>query len=132
MYKLTYKILSLIVVGIVMTIFIIPQTATAVTSTSGDTTINTLRIFGANMGLPDTDPRVIVARLIRVAMGFVGIILLLMILSSGTSFLISGGDEEKIKSAKRTLFNAIIGVFIILSAYSITAFILNTLSTANN
>lgn len=98
---------------------------------SGDI-LNTLQIFGANMGLADTDPRIIVARLIRTAMGFVGIVLLLMILSSGVQFMGSGGDEEKVKGAKRTFFNAIIGVVIMLSAYSIVAFVLRALSTAGS
>ena len=82
------------------------------------------------MGLPDTDPRLIIARLVHTALGFVGVILLLMILSGGFSFMVSGGDEEKTSAAKRTLFNAIMGVIVILSAYSIVAFVLNTLSTA--
>lgn len=87
--------------------------------------IDTLRIFGTNIGLSDTDPRFIVANLIRIAMGFIGIILVLMILSSGTAFLFSGGDKEKISGAKKTLFNAIIGLAIILSAYNITAFVMS-------
>ncbi len=82
------------------------------------------------MGLPDTDPRLIIALLVHTALGFVGVILLLMILSGGFSFMVSGGDEEKTSAAKRTLFNAIMGVIVILSAYSIVAFVLNTLSTA--
>jgi len=92
--------------------------------------LENLKFFGANMGLPDTDPRLIVARLIQTALSFVGIILLLMLLSGGFSFMVSGGDEEKRNSAKRTLFNAIMGVAVILSAYSIAAFVLNTLSSA--
>ena len=92
--------------------------------------LDSLKFFGSNMGLPDTDPRLIIARLIHTALGFVGIILLVMILSSGASFLFSGGDDEKIAGAKRTLFNAIFGAVIILSAYSIAAFVLNTLSVA--
>ena len=92
--------------------------------------LDSLKFFGANMRLPDTDPRLIIARLIHTALGFVGIILLVMILSSGVSFLFSGGNEEKISHAKRTLFNAIFGAIIILSAYSIAAFVLNALSAA--
>jgi len=92
--------------------------------------LENLKFFGVYIGMPDTDPRLIVARLIHMALGFVGIILLLMILSSGFSFMVSGGDEEKTASAKRTLFNAIIGVIIILSAYSIVNFVLNGLAVA--
>ncbi len=93
--------------------------------------LETLKIFGANMGLPDTDPRIIFARLIRSAMGFVGIVMLVMILWSGLLFMTSGGDEDKVKRAKMTFFNAIIGLIIILSAYSIVAFVLQALSAAN-
>lgn len=124
-------ILSFIASGIILTAFTFPLTTVAATSTPSQSTVDTLRIFGADMGLPATDPRVIVARLIRIAMGLVGIVLLLMILSSGASFITSGGDEEKVKSAKRTFFNALIGIFIILSAYSIVAFVLNSLSAAS-
>ncbi len=86
--------------------------------------------FNFDMGLPATDPRLIIARLIHSALGLVGIVLLLMILSAGFSFMVSGGDEEKINSAKKTLFNAIIGVVIILSSYSIVSFVLNGLASA--
>lgn len=92
--------------------------------------LETLKIFGANMGLPDTDPRIIFARLVRSAMGFVGIVMLLMILWSGLLFMTSGGDDDKAKRAKMTFFNAIIGLIIILSAYSIVAFVLQALSVA--
>lgn len=92
--------------------------------------LETLKIFGANMGLPDTDPRIIFARLVRSAMGFVGIVMLLMILWSGLLFMTSGGDDDKVKRAKMTFFNAIIGLIIILSAYSIVAFVLQALSVA--
>ncbi len=99
-------------------------------NTSSTSILESLRFFGAYIGMPDTDPRIIIARLISIGLGFVGIILLLMILSSGFSFMVSGGDEEKTASAKRTLFNAIIGVVIILSAYSIVNFVLNGLVVA--
>jgi hypothetical protein len=92
--------------------------------------LENLRFFGNYIGMPDTDPRLILARLIHMALGFVGVILLLAILSSGFSFMIAGGDEEKTASAKRTLINAIIGVFIILCAYSIVNFVLNGLTAA--
>ncbi len=92
--------------------------------------LESLKFFGTNMGLSATDPRLIVARLIQTALSFVGIILLVMILSGGFSFMISGGNEERRDSAKRTLFNAIMGVIVILSAYSIVAFVFNTLSSA--
>lgn len=85
--------------------------------------IETLKIFGENIGLTDIDPRTIVARLIKVVMGFVGIIMFLMIVFSGTLMMISGGNLEKVKQAKKTFFNAVIGLIIMLSAYGIVAFV---------
>ncbi len=89
-----------------------------------------MNFFNFDVGLPATDPRLIIANLIHLALGFVGILLLLMILSAGFSFMVSGGDEEQITKAKKTLFNAIIGVLIILSANSIVSFVLNGLISA--
>lgn len=97
--------------------------------TSTISIIDTLRIFGTSIGLSGVDPRSIIVNLIRVAMGFIGIVLVLMILSSGVSFLFSGGDKEKISGAKKTLFNAIVGLAIILSAYSIIAFVMGMFET---
>lgn len=94
--------------------------------------METLKIFGANMGLSDTDPRIIFARLVHSAMGFVGIIMVVMILWSGWLFMTSGGNDDQVKRAKMTFFNAIIGLAIILSAYSIVAFALKALSAANS
>ena len=93
--------------------------------------LRNLKVFGQDTGMSSTDPRVIVARLIKMAMGFVGIIVLIMILGSGLMFMTAGGDEEKTSQAKRTFFNAIIGLIVILSAYSIVTFVLNALTTAN-
>lgn len=63
-------------------------------------------------------------------MGFIGIVMLVMILSSGAAFMTSAGDEEKIKGAKRTLYNAVIGLIIILSAYSIVTYVVEAFDVA--
>ena len=91
---------------------------------------NSLSIFGDNAGLGNADPRVIIARLIRVFVEFMGVVLLLMVLSGGASYLFSGGDEERAAEGKKTLINAFVGLFIMLSAYSIVAFVLNALNSA--
>lgn len=82
--------------------------------------------------MPATDPRIIIARLINIAMGFVGMIVLIMILLSGLQFMTAGGDEDKIEGAKRTFYSAVIGLLIILSAYSIVSFEAGAFGAANN
>ncbi len=118
--------------GILLASFaVVEPTIAATQASSNGGVINSLNIFGSYLGLSNASPIIIVSRLIRVALSFIGIILLLMILSSGWQFLVSGGDEEKVSSAKRTFFNSIIGAIIILSSYSIVSFALNTFSAAS-
>jgi len=84
--------------------------------------------YGEQIGLAGTDPRIIIARIIQVALGFLGIIAVVLIMYAGWMWMTSEGNEEKITKAKNILKNAIIGLIIILSAFSIASFILNKLS----
>jgi hypothetical protein len=69
-------------------------------------------------GLPE-----IIARIIRVALGFLGIVAIVVILYGGFVWMTSGGDEEKIRRAKKTLINGTIGLGLILGAFIIVQFI---------
>ena len=80
-----------------------------------------------NIGLASTDIRVIIAQIIRVALGFLGIIFLVIVLYAGFQWMTSGGNEQKIASAKGLMINGVIGLAIILSAYGITSFIMRML-----
>jgi hypothetical protein len=66
----------------------------------------------------------IVATLVRSGLGFLGIIFLIMILLAGFTFMTAGGSSERAGAAKRTFFNAIIGLIIILSANSIVTYVI--------
>ncbi|MDP2736299.1 MAG: Ig-like domain-containing protein, partial [bacterium] len=79
-------------------------------------------------GLSNTqDIRIIIARIIRVIIGFLGIIAVGLIMYAGWLWMTSEGNEEKIEQAKKTLTNAVIGLIIILSAFAIASFVLNSL-----
>lgn len=86
------------------------------------------------LGLGAADPLQIVVNLISVAIGFTGILMVAIIMWAGFKWMISGGNDEKIAEAKKTLFSAIIGLLIILSSYAIVQFILNSFfqATTNN
>lgn len=129
--KITPTWKSLLAAGATLLVtFLNPHYALAATSTPPTGLLQNLTTFGAAIGMHDTDPRLIVVHLIRIAMSFVGMILLIMILSSGFQWMTSGGNDEKIVAAKKTFFNAIIGIFIMLSAYSIVLFVTGTLGIA--
>lgn len=82
-------------------------------------------VIEATLGLSTKDPRVIIAGVIRVALGFLGIIALGLIMYAGFIWMTSGGDENKIDKAKQILKNAVIGLLIILSSFAITSFLFN-------
>ncbi len=52
--------------------------------------------------LGNDDPREIVGRIINIAMLFLGIIAVGIIIFAGFKWMMAGGEEEKINSAKKT------------------------------
>lgn len=71
----------------------------------------------------NVEPGVLVARVIQIVLGFLGIIFLILIIISGFNWMMAGGNEEQIKTAQGRIKNAIIGLVIVLAAYAITYFI---------
>ncbi|MFA4833258.1 MAG: pilin [Patescibacteria group bacterium] len=86
--------------------------------------------YGAQIGLSDQDPRITIAKVIQAALGFLGIIAVVLIMYAGWLWMTSEGNEEKIEKAKSILKNAVIGLVIILSSFAIASFILNKLMGA--
>lgn len=73
------------------------------------------------------DPRAIAANIIRIALGFLGLIAISLIIYAGWLWMTAAGEEEKIEKAKKILISAVIGLIIILSAFAIASFILSRL-----
>ncbi len=86
-----------------------------------------VQVISEPLGLPTTDIRLIIAKIIRIALGLLGIIALVLILYSGFLWMTAGGNEEQIDSAKKVLTNTVIGLAIILSAYAIVSFVISKL-----
>ena len=122
--KIKGRILGIAVFSILfaVAIFLLPNFVLA----QVDTGVN----YAEGIGLSDTDPRIIIARVIRVILGFLGIIALVLILYAGWMYMMSGGAPDKIEKAKKILSSAAIGLVIILSAFAIASFILNYLNVA--
>ena len=71
-----------------------------------------------------------VASIINVAMGLLGMVVVILILAGGFLWMTAAGDTEKIKKAKGLIFGGIIGLAIILSAYAIAQFVVGSLINA--
>lgn len=71
-----------------------------------------------------------VGKVINVALGIIGLVLIVLIVYSGWKWMVAGGNDEQVKAARDTIINAVIGLAIILAAYAITTFVINALIEA--
>ncbi|MFA6429252.1 MAG: pilin [Patescibacteria group bacterium] len=72
----------------------------------------------------ETDLPTIIGRVIYVALGFVGVLLLLILLYAGYLWMTAGGDATKVEKAQAWIRNGIIGLVLIASSFAITSYIL--------
>lgn len=84
----------------------------------------------SDIKLGSGDVRSTAAKIINVALGFLGIIAVVIVLLGGFKYMISGGNEEKTHEAKSLIVSGIIGLAIILSAWAITGFVISRLLSA--
>lgn len=84
----------------------------------------------AATGLGKKDIRVTIASIIKTAMGLLGIVAVVIILIGGFKWMTAGGNEEGADEGKKYIFSGIIGLAIILSAYALATYVINSLITA--
>ena len=90
-------------------------------------------VGGANIaGSGPTDPRIIVAIIIRSLLQLIGIVFVVLTVYAGFLWMTAGGEEEKVSKAKKLIYDGVIGLAIILSAYAISYFIFRSLLGATS
>lgn len=72
----------------------------------------------------------ITGSLISQALGFVGIIFLVLMIAGGLMWMTAGGNEERVTKAKNLIKGAVIGLIIVFSSFYITQFILEAVDSA--
>jgi len=70
----------------------------------------------------------IAGAIIGTFLSFLGIIFLILIMYGGFVWMTAGGNEMKVLKAKQVLTQAIIGIIIVLAAYSMTSFVFHSLN----
>ena len=113
---------AIITFGLVLTILIPALSAQAVTINTGLNEVQTGAEFGTTE-LPD-----LIGNIIKVLLGILGIILVILIVYAGFLWMTASGDSDKVTKAKDIIRMAIIGLIIILAAYSITIFVTDALT----
>ncbi len=64
-----------------------------------------------------------VGTVIKAALALVGTIFFVLTIYAGILWMTAAGEEEKVTKAKNIIIAAVIGLFIVMSAYAITAFV---------
>jgi hypothetical protein len=80
-------------------------------------------VFGVNKDARPIDPRIYVANIIQVVLGFLGVLCILLMIYAGFTWMTAAGDEKKVEKAQQTLVAAAIGTLIILAAFAVTLFV---------
>jgi len=88
---------------------------------------DSLADVGTASGLTAEDPKIIIARIIRVVIGALGVLSVLIVLYGGFTWMTAAGNEEKLERAKKILIRGVIGLAIILLSFAIASFILSAL-----
>ncbi|MCC7357565.1 hypothetical protein IT408_03615 [Candidatus Uhrbacteria bacterium] len=106
--------------------------APTVTRAADDLSTNDLGVdaISGSIKLGSGDVRQTAARIINVALGFLGIIAVVIVLLGGFKYMVAGGNEEKTSEARKLIVSGIIGLAIILSAWAITSFVISRLVSA--
>jgi len=81
-------------------------------------------------GLANADLKVLIGKILKIILGFLGIIAVCLVLYGGFLYMTSGGEQEKVSTAKKYITNALIGLVIILLSYSIVAFVMKQITGA--
>lgn len=83
----------------------------------------------AALGLGNEDPRTLAASIVNVALGFLGIIAVVIVLLGGFKWMTAAGNEDKIEEAKGLITSGIIGLIIILMSWAIAKFVIDLIYT---
>ncbi|MFA5022284.1 MAG: hypothetical protein WC508_04365 [Patescibacteria group bacterium] len=132
MSKKLITLVSLIVLANIMTFAVAPIALATGNTVVQD--INTqLTPVREAYGNPTVDEQTFartIAEIIKIILGFLGVIFLILIIYAGLLWMTSAGNEEKVKNAKDIIIAAAIGLTIVLAAYAITIFVVDNLLRA--
>lgn len=86
--------------------------------------------FVEDTGLGQADLQTSIGQLINIALGFLGIVAVVVILFGGFKWMTAGGNDERVGEAKKLIIAGVIGLAIILSAVAISRFVIASLLKA--
>jgi len=111
-------------------LFLLDIATFATTTPSSVNLSGVLTEAGTNASLGTRTIGEIVANIIQVVLGILGVVFLILIIYSGFLWMSAAGNDEKIKSAQGHLRNAVIGAVIVIGAQIITYWVVYNVTQA--
>jgi len=124
MRKWTMKI-KLATTALLLAAVLIPSAG--VLAAAGDLTDGFGVGFANNIGLQNANPKNVIVNVIQVILSFLAIVAVIIILIGGFLWMTAGGNDEKVTQGRKYLVNGAIGLLIVLAAFAITNFLINTI-----
>lgn len=118
-----------IIITFLVSIFLIPNFSFA--STTPDSISGRSRsqvaVFQSEANFSSAPAENIIATIIKTALSLLGILFIILMIYSGYQWMTAGGNEDTVKKSRSRIINAVIGLVIIVLAYSITTFVFRSL-----
>jgi len=99
-------------------------------SANNSAILDGLQFIKKPLGLSDFNIIVFISKIINVALGLMGIVMVLMVILIGFRYMVAMGDEEASANLRKSFLNLIVGVIIIFSSYSIAHFVISSILSA--
>lgn len=115
------KVLALIIAIIAILSFVSFSSAYSFKDSSGINTIKTQAGYGE-----DKSPEEYIGNILLLVFSFVGLVFFVLTIYAGIQWMTAQGNSSQVDKAKDTLIKAIVGLVIIMAAYGITFFFVNT------
>ena len=125
--KISFIFLGLIILNLSLAIFLHPNIILAGDTSVGSRLKAVAEEAGWQTGSEETGIAEVIALIIKMFLSIVGVIFIVLIIYSGFRWMTSGGEEEAIRKAKKTIVAATIGLVIVILAYTLTYFIFEAL-----
>ncbi len=126
MITLMIKRTSIILVVFVMSVLFLGGMASA--QSSSEEVCKGVELVGGDCKTDDSGKvDNLVNDVVNVLTAVIGVISVIMIMIAGFKYITSGGDANKVSSAKDTILYAVIGIVVVVFAQVIVKFVINKL-----
>ncbi|NCF74984.1 MAG: hypothetical protein GWO87_00640 [Xanthomonadaceae bacterium] len=84
--------------------------------------------YVTTLGLGTEGLRSMISSVVNILLGFLGILAIIVVLVGGFQWMLSGGNEEKVASARGMIIAGVIGLAIVLASFAIVKFVVEAVA----